>query len=737
MPADSGPGPFVRAGVVAAVAFGLWSITAVVSSMPPVSPLGPQPVYGSVEILALVSIEPILHAAWLATPALPLAWAAALLALLGASGVAIFAGATAASAAFVLAALVLDASFSAALAHGAGLAIAVGLVWLAAGAAFDDHARLFTRSVDFNPLAAMVLWALAVWWDWVAIVTWPVVLAAFRRRPDRGGRGFWILGSMLLGGGAFVAHFAWMAHTAAAVTPAVSPVTWRDALWAAFDARPPMPSGSYAAPELTMRIGNLLIVLSAVGLVFGALGRWWRRTVLFSAGLASAVALICSEWQAEVVRFSLWALAPLSAVGLTWVAAQGRRPLVITSILGAIAMVETIVSGSRSVDGLDARGFRDGLTDALDRRARARPLLVVAEDTRIDSALVPWIAARAPRVLRAAQDGTAVARARDDGRLVVAGPVGRRHLELAGVSFADGFAVHEPTPFQLSEADGTFRCVAVRADRWSQLPGLEYTGRLGLELPGRLGGELQLVIGDALALPVRAATPEGRPVPVRVEALLSGPGAAAPPADYWIDGSVPEAGPSWMRRVHVMADPLSRSVLSLELGRREPRVIARLHGYDEDARGRICAAPLGPVRLGRAGEEAIALTEESAFGAGWYGREGRGGEAFRWADADAVLLLRSAVNADVTVTLEAEAAVARGPDGETSVTMRVNGLDVGSRVVGGRRERHTWQVPAAMWLAGTNELWWHTSRAVRPADAGGSDTRTLALRVTGVTVRRE
>jgi len=58
-------------------------------------------------------------------------------------------------------------------------------------------------------------------------------------------------------------------------------------------------------------------------------------------------------------------------------------------------------------------------------------------------------------------------------------------------------------------------------------------------------------------------------------------------------------------------------------------------------------------------------------------------------------------------------------------------------VVGGRRERHTWQVPAAMWLAGTNELWWHTSRALRPADAGGSDTRILALRVTGVTVRRE
>ena len=57
-------------------------------------------------------------------------------------------------------------------------------------------------------------------------------------------------------------------------------------------------------------------------------------------------------------------------------------------------------------------------------------------------------------------------------------------------------------------------------------------------------------------------------------------------------------------------------------------------------------------------------------------------------------------------------------------------------MIGGQRERHTWHVPAGVWLAGTNELWWHTSRAVRPADAGGSDTRTLALRVTGVTVGR-
>ena len=213
--------------------------------------------------------------------------------------------------------------------------------------------RLFTRPVPFNPLAAMVLWALAVWWDWVAIVTWPVVLAAFRRRlQSRGTRALDSRVDAARRGRFRGALRVDGPHGRRGHSRRVAAVTWRDALWAAFDARPRMPGGSYAAPELTMRIGNLLIVLSAVGLVFGASGGGGGGRCCSRPAWPVSVALIYSEWQAEVFRFSSWALAPLSAVGLTWVAAQGRRPLVITSMLGAIAMMETIVSGSRSVEGL-------------------------------------------------------------------------------------------------------------------------------------------------------------------------------------------------------------------------------------------------------------------------------------------------------------------------------------------------------------------------------------------------
>ena len=51
-----------------------------------------------------------------------------------------------------------------------------------------------------------------------------------------------------------------------------------------------------------------------------------------------------------------------------------------------------------------------------------------------------------------------------------------------------------------------------------------------------------------------------------------------------------------------------------------------------------------------------------------------------------------------------------------------------ARVVRDRISKEMWQ--------GTNELWWHTSQAVRPSDMGGTDTRTLALRVSSIAVGR-
>ena len=207
--------PFALAAMVAVVVATVWALTAPRALMPPVSPLGEQPIYSVADDPALTLLEPVLHAPWLGTVTAPARWVVAFIVMLGASGVAIFAGASLLATAFVALALVLDASFGAALTHAGGLVVAIGLVWLASGAAFDEHQRVSADRPWFNPLSAILLWSLAVWWDWMAIVTWPIVLAALRRTPQRPARGAWTLASLLLGAGAFLAHFEWMASRGA------------------------------------------------------------------------------------------------------------------------------------------------------------------------------------------------------------------------------------------------------------------------------------------------------------------------------------------------------------------------------------------------------------------------------------------------------------------------------------------------------------------------------------------
>jgi len=780
MPALHGLRPFARTALAALLVLGAWWLAFPRASMPPVSPLGDQLVYSAVDPAPLVLLEPVLHAPWLGETQ---AWGrllAVLAAAVGATGVAIFAGAGTLATLFVVAALFVDASFGAALSHVSGLAVAVGLVWLAAGAAFDEHQRVSPARPWFNPLAAILLWGAAVWWDWIAIVTWPIVFAALRRTPRRPARGVWTAASLAVGGVAFAAHFHWMADIARthAFAPDTILTVW-ETLAVAFDSRPWMPAGSYVAADLTTGVSYLGVGLAALGLAFAGIERWWRRAVTLSAVLMAAVIAGWPEWQAEALRFGAWALTPLGAVGLTWlsqqVAREGLAGLA-TMAIGTVLVAETVVMGARPLMGRDARGFRDALERALDA-ALDEPVVIVAEDTRLDSAVTAWAAHR-QGTRRTVQEGRVVSAAFGEGRTVLAGPVGRRQLELAGFVFERRFTIADPLPFVMSAAVSAFRCTSVRSDRWSQLPGLEYTGRLGIELPAAIDGELQIIVGDTLPLRLRVESADGGAVPTVSESLLSGPGVGAPPPDYWFDGGLPEDGPHVISRLHLPMHPTRASLVALQLGRRAPRVIARLSGVDDEARGRICAAPIGRETLfADTDTERISVNDAHVFGRGWYGVQHRGGTAFRWADADAVMLLPSAATTDVEVSIDADADTddraadaaegdTRAADADTkavdaadgadrtderrgttagarptgadaiTLTLRVNGIDVGTRRMSAGERRYTWSVSARVWLAGTNELWWHTSRAVRPADTGGTDTRRLAIRVKAIEVSR-
>ncbi|MDH4066430.1 MAG: hypothetical protein OEW19_18665, partial [Acidobacteriota bacterium] len=495
--------------------------------------------------------------------------------------------------------------------------------------------------------------------------------------------------------------------------------------------------------------------------VFGMQRAWWRRAVVLTAVLIGAVGLGWPEWQAEAFRFGLWLLAPVAALGLTWASRQAgpRGGGLVACVLGTILIADTAVMSIRPLSGQDARGFRDAFERALAGVESTGGTVIVAEDTRMDSALAAWMAGRAD-VWRAAQSGAVVSEALAGGRTVLAGPTARRHLLLAGVQFSDGFVIADPQPLVMSVAKEALPCATVRSDRWSMLPGVEYTGRLGIALPARAGGEMRVIVGDDLPQAVRVETSDGHMVPVAADALLSGPGTTAPPPDYWIESGTPEDSPPIVSLLHLPAHPVLATSWSVRLGRRAPRVLARLVGFGEAARGRVCAAPVGDRLWFSAPRpvEPVALDEDDVFGRGWYGLEGEGANRFRWTDTDPVLLLRSAERTDVTVELDAEPAgrISRGAPGadgtptaadtaegtlnaadgeQMTVTLRVNGIDMGTRPMTTGAGPYAWAVPAGVWLAGTNELWWHASHGVRPADAGAVDTRLLAMRVAGVTLR--
>jgi hypothetical protein len=719
----------------------VWWWTTPRAAMPPVSPMGDQPVYASSDGVFLPLVEPVIHAPWLGETSVVARWAGAVLVVTTGTVAAMLGGAGSAATAAALLAAVLMAGFAASLYNGAALAWAVGAVWFLAGLTFARASIGPRQSVRVGPplamAAALMVWGAAVWLHPLAVVAWPLVLVWGQHWRGWSGRASGVVATVGVASLAVVAALASAASTVAVGSEMPGAVfSWRDVLAVAIESRGALSASLFAAPEMDARLSPLLAVLAALGVIGLESAAWSRRAVIATAASLVAVAVWWPAWSVEAVRFGTWLLAPLAACGIAWVARQAgtpRRSTLACLAVGSVLVVESWAASTRPLMGGEPRAFRDVLVQALDARSREREVVLVAEDTRLDSALAAWTAGR-DGVRRAPLAREAIVRGLAEGRQVLAGPSGRSQMELTGVMFRDAVVIDEPLPLVLSEAVDVLRCAAVRADGWSQLPGIEYSGRLGLELPPRLGGELQLVVGDTLPLALRATAADGRPWPMLATDLLAGPGSAAPPADYWLDGGVPEEGPRFIKRLHIAAHPIRASLLSLQLGRRAPKVLARLSGFDTDARGRVCAAPLTvPVVAADEGATVVPLTSEEAFANGWYGVEGRDAEAFRWAGPNAVLLVRGARRMSVMVTLMATPAVSTPDDEGRGVMLRVNGMAVDgpATVADGR---YTWEVPAGVWLEGTNELWWQTARAVRPADEGGGDTRTLALRVSGLVI---
>ena len=234
-----------------------------------------------------------------------------------------------------------------------------------------------------------------------------------------------------------------------------------------------------------------------------------------------------------------------------------------------------------------------------------------------------------------------------------------------------------------------------------------------------------LVIGDAVPLEIDAQALDGMPIPIHKEVLRAGPASTAP-ADFWLGDGNPWSAPGAVVRLTIAAQPRRDGLISLRLGRRAPRVLARLKGYDDAARAHICAAPLGvDDAVGSASAVVVLPDTPEYFGTGWYGPElGPSGPGpVRWMKGQGVILVPSRRRGTMEVSLVGT------PAGETTTTLTLTVNDVFTAapvtLAPGASSYH-WTVPRPIWLAGTNELLFSISRTARASERDTRD-RGFAL----------
>jgi hypothetical protein len=397
-------------------------------------------------------------------------------------------------------------------------------------------------------------------------------------------------------------------------------------------------------------------------------------------------------------------------------------------LAGTLLVGSTLAASAQPVGDADWRLFGLLLHQSLDSLARKLdPIAVVTEDRRVDAIVVAW---GGPATARLPPDRIQVAAALASGVSIIAGPMGRSQLELLGFRLAHATRFQEPYEFAWSRVTGELTCTEVSTQRWSQLPGLEYTGKLGVKIPGGSGGELSVIVADDLPLVVRATFPDGEVVPVTLEPLDIWRDANVPPAAYWLNTTETRKVPAHVARLRVEAKSSVRQV-GLHLGRRGPRVLARLAGYRDSELGQVCAAPLPGEPLDAVpGPSEVPLSQDEWMGTGWHPAEYDTGGLFRRTSAAAALLVTTRGSRGVRVIINA--APEGGEEGRPELALALNGIALGGRRMRSETSRYEWAVRPGAWSAGTNELLLQMSRARRPTTP--SDARPPGVIVRRVTI---
>jgi hypothetical protein len=274
-------------------------------------------------------------------------------------------------------------------------------------------------------------------------------------------------------------------------------------------------------------------------------------------------------------------------------------------------------------------------------------------------------------------------------------------------------------------------CARVGSDAWSPLPGVEYTGVLLVDLPASTGGAAVLIVADRLPLDLEAETAAG-PFPVRRERLRAGPGIGIPP-DLWLEAGGPWTLPPVIARVTLRSHVERDTTVEVSLGRRAPRVLARLTDYAPDQHATVCAGR--PAVQAHADGESVEIGAGAReyFASGWAAEEpGPGGTRVRRMREFGAVLVPSDEDGSVRIHLRAAPLVS--PRGELSahVSLRVNDIWDGEAMpMRTGVADYQWRIPSEVWVAGVNELLFSVSRLHDGETSGPSLGLTLhSVRVT-------
>jgi hypothetical protein len=278
------------------------------------------------------------------------------------------------------------------------------------------------------------------------------------------------------------------------------------------------------------------------------------------------------------------------------------------------------------------------------------------------------------------------------------------------------------TPESASDtADGarTLGCARVGGDAWSPLPGVEYTGALRLELPAAAGAAMMVIVGDDVPLDLEARTAAAA-FPFTRTRLRRGPGIGVPP-DLWLESGVPWDVPGELVRLTFDARADRAATIDLMLGRRAPRVLARIAGYDESVRTQVCAVT--PVAGPGVGDRSLEIGPADAayFGTGWLADVRDQGVVTRPMRDHGALFIPSTHDGAVSIRLRAAPAATDAP---LTLSLRVNDLfDGGAVAMSAEAADYEWSIPAHAWVAGINELLFSVSGTAAVTDIAGRRVR--------------